>query len=588
MQDKSARAADGASLESVSAVSESKWIRAALAYVEDWDGPGWKVLPLTGKVPITEHGVKDATGNKATIRQWWGQWPDANIGVAVPNGYVVFDVDPRHGGTLEALGEIPETIIQRSGGGGWHVWFKLTLIADGGTDDDGEPTGDYPELRGKCGLAGVDVRKVGNYVVVQPSVHESGQRYKWQDGCDPRKDPYPRPAEIPPHLLERIVKPKKVARSVPSTPRTPMPASATSDSSTWLERAIERVRQGAVRNETGFWLATQLRDDGLDMDAAETIMLQYAEAVSPLGDHPYEEQEALNSLGSAYSQPARERATTEIPPQLGAARGTVIQAGVSVQSNSANTAGDGASVVAQAKSAKLQASTSLQGEGEDFILFSSLRFDSIRLKLTASGFVGLGERYPDLLSAMQAVDAMPEEGPVQHPTPARERRRRQYNVLTAVWSLAFPDDMLSQNQMSTWLNLAAKTEPGMEGELVLDAIVSYLCSPHNGAIRSPKVVIDAAIRNALDPDGQAERKAKRAASRAEYKMAKKADDGPPAKVNKVKPAQPNNPAVNPKTGEWRDPNAPNVLAGMRKRAPESGKQEDHELAERYARTRGLA
>src|SRR5438128_8720192 len=73
----------------------------------DYATRGWAVLPCRGKVPITPHGFKNATLDLAQIRLWWGQWPDANIGIATGtvSGLVVLDIDPRHGGeeSLAAL-----------------------------------------------------------------------------------------------------------------------------------------------------------------------------------------------------------------------------------------------------------------------------------------------------------------------------------------------------------------------------------------------------------------------------------------------------------------------------------------------------
>jgi len=50
---------------------------AALTYAS-W---GWHVIPVVpnGKVPATQHGVKDATTDPEQITRWWAQNPDFNI-----------------------------------------------------------------------------------------------------------------------------------------------------------------------------------------------------------------------------------------------------------------------------------------------------------------------------------------------------------------------------------------------------------------------------------------------------------------------------------------------------------------------------
>jgi len=86
---------------------------AAIIYAS-W---GWHVLPVVpnGKVPATQHGVKDATTDPEQIVRWWAQNPDFNIGIAAGerSGIIIFDVDPRNGGDdswakwLDENGRVP-------------------------------------------------------------------------------------------------------------------------------------------------------------------------------------------------------------------------------------------------------------------------------------------------------------------------------------------------------------------------------------------------------------------------------------------------------------------------------------------------
>jgi hypothetical protein len=98
---------------------------------------GWPVLPLhtpvdgacdcckpacasPGKHPWTKNGLLDATTGADQIRSWWSIWPHANIGIAVPSGFVAVDVDGPEG--IEALRArgyaLPETYTGRLSGSG--------------------------------------------------------------------------------------------------------------------------------------------------------------------------------------------------------------------------------------------------------------------------------------------------------------------------------------------------------------------------------------------------------------------------------------------------------------------------------------
>jgi len=103
--------------------------------------------------------------------------------------------------------------------------------------------------------------------------------------------------------------PKQTAKRQPGSPK---------DAGThWLEQARLRATVG-TRNNTGFWLACQLRDSGLAIGEAGPIMRAYAASVP--GDN-YSEAEALASLKSAYAQTAR-------PPATGQGLGTEIRADI--------------------------------------------------------------------------------------------------------------------------------------------------------------------------------------------------------------------------------------------------------------------
>jgi Bifunctional DNA primase/polymerase, N-terminal len=121
-----------------------------------------------GKHPRITGGVWQATTEPAVVRRWWRRWPAANLALRTGVRFDVADVDGQAG--VEALrailtdagGSLGRGPLARTGGGGWHLPFAPT--------GHGSP---------KRVLPGVDWRGRGGYILVAPSVHPSGRRYRW-------------------------------------------------------------------------------------------------------------------------------------------------------------------------------------------------------------------------------------------------------------------------------------------------------------------------------------------------------------------------------------------------------------------------
>ena len=265
-------------------------LAAALAYA----ARGWAVMPLRGKIPRTPHGLKDATTDPETIKEWHRKWPGANWGIATgeASGIVVLDVDGPAGiATLDALldehGHLPETPEAVTGGGGRHVLFRY-------------PAGGVRNSAGKVGDK-LDVRGDGGYIVAAPSLHAIGNRYEWIDGLSPDDASL---SDAPDWLLAKM-------RGAPAAPPRPTPRpdlNGHADAAGhWLGKALARCSEG-TRNETGLWLAVQLRDAGLSEAEAESVAHEYADRVPGSG---YTVSEATASVASAFARPARDPAKGE-------------------------------------------------------------------------------------------------------------------------------------------------------------------------------------------------------------------------------------------------------------------------------------
>lgn len=199
-------------------------------------GWGFKVGPLNGKIPLTEHGHKDFTTNMDQVAAWWTRWPNANIGARVFKGHVVVDIDPRNDGEttwgeLNRGQKLPETLTTRTGSGGLHLWFKLPS---------------NKEVRGAAG-PGVDLKTHRGYLVMPGSYHpETGGLYVCETWAEP--------AVLPAWLHSPVFR--------PTAPR-PQPRSS-GPGGHGLVGAVEQATEGN-RNNTLFWAACRMLDEGLDL-----------------------------------------------------------------------------------------------------------------------------------------------------------------------------------------------------------------------------------------------------------------------------------------------------------------------------------
>lgn len=127
-------------------------------------------------------GVKNATTDPGTVRDWFHRFPTANYGIATgsASGLYALDFDNRKGGetalaaVLRDYSELGKTFTQKTGGG-FHFLFTA-------------PEG-VPPPRSNAG-EGMDVRGEGSYVVGYGSLHHSGNRYELLVNATPV--PFPR------------------------------------------------------------------------------------------------------------------------------------------------------------------------------------------------------------------------------------------------------------------------------------------------------------------------------------------------------------------------------------------------------------
>lgn len=214
---------------------------AALEYA----ARGWAVFPVeppvpgnreSGKRPLSRlapRGKDDATTDPSRIREWWAAVPDANVGIALDkSGLVVLDVDvgldskgqPKKGreSLVEFDAELTPTLTAITGGGGLHAVYEAA----------GQPVHAL-NLR-----EGIDIIGHG-YIVAAPSIHYTGNQYRWNDVRHPTPVP---------EVLRRAV----------ATRRTAAPEK--------VQLVGTPIGEGG-RNIALFKLGAALRDSGIGAEA---------------------------------------------------------------------------------------------------------------------------------------------------------------------------------------------------------------------------------------------------------------------------------------------------------------------------------
>ncbi len=265
-------------------MQQSQPIEAAKTYARR----GWPVFRVSprGKIPMRgSRGCLDATADEAAVCRWWQDAPEANVGIAtgLRAGCWVLDIDGERGAQslaeLEAeIGALPETLEQATGSGGRHLFFS------------------WPEreVRNRQNVrAGIDVRGEGGYIVAPPSVHPSGNAYRWTNDLPI--------AEAPTALLDLVAPAEKTVapweRIAPRKPvQAPAPAPVSAVGGTpIIERASRYLRecepavQGSGGHNALLWAARALVV-GFELDDGTALSLLWSE-FNPRCSPPWKQSE---------------------------------------------------------------------------------------------------------------------------------------------------------------------------------------------------------------------------------------------------------------------------------------------------------
>ena len=249
------------------AVRDGLWImgRAALAYAAQ----NWPVLPCSwagprAKAPLITNGFHGASTDPELVASWWRRWPNAMLGTPVRPDVLIFDLDPRNGGSAQLLAvalRMPVedlgrtlTCVSGRGGSGTHYYFA-------------RPPGAFSWTRLP---RGVDL-KLSGYTIIPPSRHPlTGKPYTWR--LDPNR--------AWPASAVSVLRPAQ-----PALCRSRLSPRPGADG---LVRVVAEAEHGH-RNSRLYWASCRAAEDGMPKSVFDDLA-----RVSRLPEH-----EAAATIGSA-------------------------------------------------------------------------------------------------------------------------------------------------------------------------------------------------------------------------------------------------------------------------------------------------
>lgn len=271
---------------------------------------GFHVFPVAPgqKVPLLKTDWRAiATRAVDQIREWWTQYPDANIGVAAAEydgrALQILDVDnkgDKHGSsTLEDLEMLHadtdwrHTFMVGTPTGGLHFYYY------------GEGCGNSS---GKLG-PGLDVRSVGGYVL-GPGSTIGGQDYVLLQDFDPIR--------VPPELDALM----RAANDNPAAPRVTTPAVDELDDEGDINRALAYLEheaplaiEGAHGDQTTYVVAAKLRDFGISEGIAFEMMFNnWNHKCSPPWEYGDLERKVANAYRYARRAPGNASPRADFTP----------------------------------------------------------------------------------------------------------------------------------------------------------------------------------------------------------------------------------------------------------------------------------
>jgi hypothetical protein len=261
---------------------------------------GWPMLPSKGPQKKPCVGWKKFQEQLPTVeqlREWDRKFKPERWGPVTGRlaGIVVVDFDGDQG--IELMKKWGSNPHVRTGSGGFHIYVQ-------------HPGWRVPTLNAKTSKnswpwPGLDIRGDGGFAVLLGR-NSSGPYEQLRELIPEPFDVLPE--EVRNFLNKHDEKDERTPQATVRTWRNAIDVGSRPDSETLIRKALEAASRSG-RNNAGFWLACQLRDNGFSEVESDAAMRDYISRVGPTNmkgqREPYTVAEAMASLREAYSKPAR-------------------------------------------------------------------------------------------------------------------------------------------------------------------------------------------------------------------------------------------------------------------------------------------
>jgi putative DNA primase/helicase len=257
---------------------------------------GWSVIPVAANKRPTISTWKPYQERHPTpeeLSAWDKRDPAAwAVVTGSVSGIVILDFDGKGGAeTMRMLGLDPHV---RTGSGGYHVYFRHPgwTVATLNCKSKREIGERWP---------GLDIRADGGYAVFAGR-NQSGT-YEWL------RNPEPDTLNVLPDDLREYLGLLHAPRPQPTAPPPLSSTIASVDTERLISKALAQAPVDG-RNNAGFRLACQLRDNGYGQVEAESVMLNYARRTGEINTkgqrEAYGASEVRATIKEAYSHAPRE------------------------------------------------------------------------------------------------------------------------------------------------------------------------------------------------------------------------------------------------------------------------------------------